>query len=334
MARIIDEVSITVKAGNGGKGCESRTYINEVKFLPTGGEGGQGGSVSLKADVNVTSLKPFLYQRHFEAEAGGPGGSNHKRGKKGHDLVIAVPCGTTVFEKTKHFLLRDLVSSGEEFVVAQGGKGGVGNEGKKEAKPGETGQILEIILRLKIPSDVFLVGLPNTGKSKLLNRLTGAHSKEETYPFSTKHPELGVYQTSDYEKIHLCELPPIYRDSPIGHGVGYDFLKHLGRAKLILLMLAPLNAFASSLQEGHEILLQVLKHYAASNPPEMKEKSILEIPRVVVVNKMDLKKARLRLEKEKFHRDSPLFLISAETGEGVEVLMRYVAQQMKEYSNA
>jgi len=325
MARIVDEVSIVAKAGNGGKGCESRTYISEKKFLPTGGEGGKGGNVIIRADSNVTSLKAFLYQRRFVAESGGHGGSNHKKGKKGRDLIIAVPCGTMIFEKEKRFLVRDLSRSGEEVMIVEGSKGGAGNEGGKEAGPGESGQTLQMILSLRILADVFLVGLPNAGKSKLLNLLTRAHVKEEPYPFSTKYPEIGIHETSDFEQLRLCELPGLYRESPDGRGVGFDFLKHLERAKVILLMLDPLNNFVSSLQEGYDVLLGVLARFQGSFP---------EIPRVIAVNKMDLREARERVEKENFRPKDPLFLISAETREGIEPLARYLAQVVKERSNA
>lgn len=317
---MIDQATILVKAGDGGKGCESRVRIPEKKFIPTGGEGGRGGNVVMQADSNVTTLKRFLYQRRFIAESGSPGGSSHKKGKRGRDLVISVPCGTTILRKDKHYLIRDLIQPGEEVVLAEGGKGGVGNEGKKQAQPGEKGGEVEIVLSWKIPAEVFLVGLPNVGKSKLLNRLTRAHSKEEAYPFSTKDPKLGVYEDPDFNQIHLCELPALYRESPEGRGAGVDFLKHLERAKVILLMLDPLNTFASSLGEGYEVLLDVLGRY---------EKSFLEIPHVVVVNKMDLVEARQRMEKEKFRPSPPFFLISAETGEGIEALMHYVSQKLR-----
>lgn len=323
MQRLTDEVTITVKAGDGGKGCESRQYISWKKFLPTGGEGGRGGNVTLRADTNMTSLADFLYRRHFEAEAGGPGGNNHKRGGKGKDLLIRVPCGTAIFARERHFLIRDLVETGDEVVLLQGGKGGTGNEGKKEARSGERGESLEIILSLKIPADVFLVGLPNSGKSRLLNQLAHTHAKEETYPFTTQRPEIGIYETPDFERACLCELPGVYRQSFEGRGAGIEFLKHLERARLLILMLDPLSTFASSLKEGYEILLEILSRYNAS---------YLEIPRLVVVNKMDLKEARERVEKEKFLPGCPVFLVSAKTGEGIEPLMRLVVQSLKEKS--
>jgi len=320
MAKIIDEVTISVKAGDGGKGCESRMHVSEKKFIPTGGEGGRGGNVRMRADSNVTTLKGFLYQRHFAAESGTPGGSNRKKGRKGEDLTISVPPGTAIWLKGKRFLIRDLLRDGEEVVLMEGGRGGAGNEGGKQAQPGEPGQSAELILSWKIPADVFFVGLPSSGKSKLLNRLTHANTKEGTYPFTTQQPELGVYETPDFEQVRLCELPGLYRESPEGHGVGIDFLKHLERARILLLMLDPLSEFSSSLGEGYEILSLVLERY---------QPSFLKIPHAVVVNKMDLAEARERVEKEKFRASGPLFLISAETGEGVEALMQYVTQTLK-----
>ena len=321
MNRRVDEVLITVKAGDGGKGCESHIRLSDHRMIPTGGEGGRGGNVRMRADSNVATLRNFIYQRHFAAESGGPGGSNRKKGKKGSDLTISVPPGTSILRKEKRLLIRDLVQSGDEVILVEGGRGGAGNDGGKSAEPGEPGQALEIILSWKIPAEVFLVGLPSAGKSKLLNRLTRSHAKEDTYPFTTKHPELGVYEAPDFARVHLCELPGLYRESSNGRGAGVDFLKHLSRAKIILFILDPLNAFADSLEQGYEILLGVLGAY---------EKSYLEIPRAVVVNKMDLAEARSKLESARFLPEPPLFLISAETGEGVEALMRYVIQKAGE----
>lgn len=321
----MDEVKIVVKAGDGGKGCESYIRLSEKKLVPTGGEGGAGGSVIIRADPNITTLKSFLYRRSLIAPSGGAGGSNHKRGKRGQNLVLPVPCGTVVFQRESNFLIRDLVRPGEEVTLLEGGRGGAGSEGGRRAQPGQKGKSLEIVLSLKIPAEVFLVGLPNSGKSKLLNYLTHAHCKEESYPFSTQHPQLGTYGTPDFEQIRLCELPALYRESPEGRGLGIKFLKHLDRAKMILFVLDPLSRFASSLQEGYELLREILVRC---------QKSFSEIPQGVVVNKMDLAEARQQVAKEKFRPAAPLFLVSAQTGEGMEALMRYVTERLKEVSRA
>lgn len=321
MARIIDEVTITVKAGNGGKGCESNIRLSNYKFLPTGGEGGRGGSVIMRADSNVSTLRPFQFNKRFFAQAGEAGGSSRKKGRKGNDLMISVPPGTAVFHKDKRFLVRDLIHAGDEVLLAEGGRGGMGNEGGKEAQPGEIREPFELLLSWKIPAEVFILGLPSAGKSKLLNRLARTHAKEESYPFTTKNPEIGVYETSDFLQVHLCELPALYKESIHGRGAGMDFLKHLSRAKMLLILLEPNNAFAPTLAGGYQTLLGVLEAY---------DKSYLEIPRVIVVNKMDLPEARKKIEEENFHPSEPLFLISAQTGEGTGALMRYVVQKVKE----
>lgn len=321
LVKIVEEVTITVKAGDGGKGCDSRVRLSEKKFMPTGGEGGRGGSIRIRANSNVADLRNFIYQRHFQASSGTQGGSNRKKGKRGEDRVIQVPPGTSVFLKQKNYLIRDLTHDGEEVTIVEGGKGGAGNEGGKQAQPGQIGETIEIQLSWKIPADVFLVGLPNSGKSKFLSRLTHSTAKQGSYPFTTKQPELGVYETPDFNQIRLCELPGLYRESVQGHGVGMDFLKHLERARLVLFMLDPLSSFAGSLKEGYQILIDLLEHY---------DKSLLKIPQIIVVNKMDLIEARERVEKERFSSIAPLFLISAETGEGIEPLMNYVTQKLKE----
>lgn len=317
MEKIIDEVTVSIKSGAGGKGCESHLRLSFRKMMPTGGEGGRGGSILMRADANLSSLQYFLYKRHFAAQPGGPGGNNHKRGKQGEDLVIRVPCGTSIIAKEKNFLIRDLVHDGEEVVLLEGGRGGGGNEGKKEAQPGEPAKSLDIVLSWKIPADVFLLGLPSSGKSKLLNRLTHAKAKVGDYPFTTKQPELGIYETGDYRQLRLCELPGVYRESFEGRGAGINFLKHLSRAKLNLLILDPLNHFAGSLKESLELLKEILERY---------DPGFLKLPRAVVVNKMDVPEAREKMTRRPFQPEEPLFLVSAETGEGLQPLMRYVEQ--------
>jgi GTP-binding protein len=321
----IDKVHLIVQSGNGGNGCESYFRRTDKKLVPDGGDGGEGGRVIFRADTNAPSLRSFRFRQHLVAESGGNGGSNRKRGKKGQDLLVLVPFGTRLYDRKRKFLIRDLKIMGEEVVVLEGGHGGVGNHGGKPATLGGKGTVLDLELSFRIVADIFLVGIPNSGKSSLLNRLTRAHAGEKDFPFSTRSPEIGVFTLSDYEQLSLCELPSLYRASHEGRGMGTEFLKHLENAKLILLILDPLSKFSNSLEEGFMILRKELETY---------EKGYLQIPSAVVVNKMDLEGAREKAKKEVFKPEVPCFFISAKTGEGLEELTAFLREQMKDFLHA
>ncbi len=311
----IDKIHVRVQAGSGGKGCESYFQRTDKKQVPDGGDGGKGGSVIFRADTNAPSLRSFKYQQHLMAESGAHGSSNRKRGKNGKDLMILVPYGTRLYDTKRNFLIRDLVKKEEEVVVLEGGRGGTGNHGGRQATPGEKGAILDLELTFRIMADIFLVGIPNSGKSTLLNSLTGTHLGEKDYPFSTRAPEIGVHAISDYEHVTLCELPSLYEASHEGRGMGIDFLKHLEKAKLILCMLDPVSKFSPSLQEGLAILRKEIETF---NP------QYLEIPYAVVVNKMDLPEAKQKVEAQVFQPEAPCFFISVLTGRGMAELKDFL----------
>lgn len=281
-------------------------------MVPHGGDGGHGGSVILRADSNVSSLDTFFNRRHFVAQAGVHGASEKKRGRNGEDLVVLVPPGTQVVDRTRGHLIRHLRHAGDEVVAAAGGQGGHGNQGGRPASHGQKTQEMELELILKIPADIFLIGLPNSGKSTFMNRLTRTHLKQEDYPFSTRQPEVGVLKISDYESVVLCELPSLYESSHEGRGLGAEFLKHLEGARHLLYFLEPASSFTGSLGEGYKILRKQLEIYS---------EDYLNIPHAVVVNKADLISGA---GKTKFDPGVPVFYISALSGEGIEKLIKYL----------
>lgn len=322
----IDRIHLLVQAGHGGHGCESYFRRTDKKVVPHGGDGGKGGRVVFRADVNAPGLGSFRYRQHLIAEAGGHGGSSRKRGKNGEDLIVTVPPGTRIYDRTRNFLIRRLIHNGEEVIVVEGGKGGLGNDGGKTATKGERGKSLDLELDIRIAADVFLAGLPNSGKTKLLNRLAQTHFKEEDYPFATRTPEVAVWNLPDEKgsdpKLILCELPSLYRASHEGRGRGADFLKHLEDGKCILFILDPVSKFSDSLKDGLEIL---------KNEIEIHEKNFLNIPYAIVVNKMDLPEAKEKIKQENFKPKAPVFFVSALSGAGIEELSAYLKRYASQY---
>ena len=307
----IDEVTITVRSGAGGHGCESHRRRMDRKRIPDGGDGGDGGDVILRADAQTGSLFPLKSKRIFEAEAGSAGSGNKRYGRRGKDFVVKIPCGTTVYNKRDQLPVRDLINPGDEVIVLKGGKGGYGNHVGRPVRGGEPAQELELLLSFKIIADIFLVGLPNSGKTTLLKALTGAGVSETEYPFATKAPQLGTYRSS-FNQLCVCELPAIYRASEEGRGLGTHFLKHLERARLIFFILDPKTEFAPDLKAGYDILLSTIEKF---NP------EFVKIPRFLVINKADLLSREMARKKLLPTRER-VFLISSKEGTGIDRLMQ------------
>lgn len=313
-----DRIHLTVQAGNGGNGCASFNHRTDRKTIPNGGDGGKGGGIIFKADENAPGLGHFKFNQHILGEHGGHGGPNKCRGRNGKDHIVLVPVGTRIYDREKNLLIRDLKAAGDQVVVVEGGEGGAGNLGGKDATTGEPGMILDIELVYRIPADVFLIGLPNSGKTTLLNYLTRSNAKAEAYPFTTKSPQIGVHYFSDYEKITLCDLPSLYSASHEGRGRGVDFLSHLEGAALILFVIDPFSEFAESLKDGLKLLKQQLASYSDT---------FADLPSAIVVNKMDLEGAREKVKKDRFKPKEPSFFLSALTGEGVGELKAFLKQK-------
>ncbi len=239
----VDFARIYVKGGDGGNGCIA---FRREKFVPrggpSGGDGGQGGSVILRASRHLNTLVAFRFKQHFQAERGGHGEGSNRHGKDGADLRIEVPVGTQVYEEETRCLLADMVEDGQEAVVAQGGRGGRGNahfatatnQAPRRADPGRPGESRTLILELKVLADVGLVGYPNAGKSTLISVLSAARPKIADYPFTTLSPQLGVVAFDDFRSLVIADIPGLIEGAHAGTGLGDQFLRHVERCRALL----------------------------------------------------------------------------------------------------
>jgi len=321
---MIDKVHLTIQGGRGGKGCESYNHRKDHKKVPNGADGGDGGSVIFRASHNAPGLDRLKLKQHLEAESGQHGSSDNRRGSKGADLVVLVPIGTSIYRRENHLAIRDLYREGEEVIVARGGRGGSGNIGDKPSTSGEEGERIEVDVEFRIMADVFLVGLPSSGKSSLLHHLTRAPVEGKDYPFATRSPVVGVYAYDDYKQINFCELPSIFDGSTDGRGLGTDFLRHLARAKLIVFMIDASLKFSSTAIEG----LNTLQRIVYGHDPAFRQ-----IPSVAVINKIDLGRDVGKTQEELQSSGQIYFLISMKTGEGVESLVKFIQERIEKESH-
>ncbi len=316
---LIDRTRIIVKSGIGGKGCESIFHRKDKKLIPDGGDGGKGGDVLIRADQNVSGLKFFQNGRVYEAGRGNFGSSNQKTGRAAEDLILKVPCGTTIMSSDEQFLIRDLTQHGDEVILCKGGRGGAGNQHGKQTHNGRPGEEQEIILDYTIVADVFMVGLPNSGKSSILKAISNSGVTIEEYPFSTRFPLLGTYENDLYQRVSFCELPSLEKGSNEGKGLGNRFLKHLKRAKLIWVVLDWKSKFVEDILEGKQVI---------ENQIELFNPDFLSIPRFYIVNKSDLKEGG---EKGKIKKlGTHVYDVSATTEEGIDQLKHDLDQALLE----
>ena len=282
--KFLDQVKIYVKAGNGGDGSAS---FRREKFIeyggPDGGDGGNGGSVILKAEQNLNTLIDYRYQQHHKAKRGDNGSGQNRTGKSGVDLVLKVPLGTQVFEEDNKTLIYDFIKIGEEFIVASGGKGGLGNTRFKSSTnraprkftKGTLGEDFVIWLQLKTIADIGIIGLPNAGKSSLLASITNANPKIANYQFTTLNPNLGVANYDDKE-VTIADIPGLVEGAHRGIGLGVQFLKHIERCKSLLHLIDITN---KDLKKSYNQVKSELKNYS-SKLSRKKE--------LIVLNKIDL----------------------------------------------
>tara|TARA_Y100000590_G_scaffold129276_1_gene147754 strand:- start:792 stop:1775 length:984 start_codon:yes stop_codon:yes gene_type:complete len=297
--KFLDQVKIYIKAGNGGSGSPS---FRREKFIeyggPDGGNGGKGGSVVLKSERNLNTLIDFRYQQHFKAQRGGDGKGKNQTGRGGEDLFLKVPIGTQVFEEDNKTLIFDFKNENEMFVVAIGGKGGLGNTTFKSSTnraprkftKGHKGEEFWIWLQLKTIADIGIIGLPNAGKSSLLASITSANPKIANYKFTTLNPNLGV-AVYDQKEITLADIPGLIEGAHTGSGLGIKFLKHIERCKTLLHLI---DVNEEDLINSYKQVREELGKYS---------KSLLKKQELIVFNKIDLiDKKELEEKKKNFKK--------------------------------
>lgn len=325
----VDEATILVKAGDGGRGCVS---FRREKYVPRGGpdggDGGKGGDVILEADPNLRTLLDYRYQRHYRAQDGEPGRGKNQHGKDGEDLVLRVPVGTVVYDAETGQVLADLCEPGQRVVVARGGRGGRGNahfatptrQTPRFAEPGQKGEERTLRLELRLLADIGLVGYPNVGKSTFLGKVSRARPKVAPYPFTTLAPHLGVVRMGEREFV-VADIPGLIEGAHRGVGLGIQFLRHIKRTK-ILLHLLDISDGGDPLKRYDDIRKEM----------GLFDEELLRKPELVVLNKIDLPEVRRRIPevKEIFaQRGKEVFPISALTGEGLAELLREVSRRLK-----
>lgn len=326
---IIDYAKIYVKAGNGGEGAVA---FRREKFVPkggpSGGNGGNGGSIIFVADSNLSTLLDFKYKRKIVAEDGTNGAKSLKDGKSAKDIIIKVPPGTVVKNAESEEIILDLNKVGEEVVFLKGGIGGKGNSNfatsthqtPRFAQPGRPGKEMDIILELKLIADIGLVGFPNAGKSTFISVVSAARPKIADYPFTTLEPNLGIVKYKDYKSFVIADIPGIIKGAHQGKGLGYKFLKHIERTKILLLLI---DSTVEDPQEEYEILIEELSKFSEL----LKEKT-----KVVAFTKSDLlseedKKKLYQLKIKNYNNKN--FVISAVAQDGMTNLIDYLWNFLK-----
>ena len=308
--KFLDQVKIYVKAGDGGDGSPSFRREKFIEFGgPDGGDGGKGGSVIFKAERNLNTLIDFRYQQHHKAKRGNNGSGQNRTGKSGDDLILNVPLGTQVFEEDNKTLIYDFDKVGDEFVVAKGGKGGLGNTRFKSSTnraprkftKGTSGEEFTIYLQLKTIADIGIIGLPNAGKSSLLAAITNANPKIANYQFTTLNPNLGV-ASYDNKEITLADIPGLIEGAHKGTGLGIQFLKHVERCKSLLHMIDITN---EDIKKSYKQVKTELKNYS-SKLSKKKE--------IIVLNKIDLiSKNKLKQIVDNFSKNTKSEIITLST---------------------
>ena len=332
--KFIDESKIEVIAGDGGNGAASfrrEKYI--AKGGPDGGDGGWGGSIYAVADRNINTLVDYRFARMHRAKNGESGRGADCYGKGADDVILRMPVGTVITDINSGEQIADLAHDGEQALLAQGGKGGLGNlhfksstnRTPRQCTPGEEGERRELCLELKVLADVGLLGMPNAGKSTFIRAVSAARPKVADYPFTTLHPNLGVVRVSTEKSFVIADIPGLIEGAAEGAGLGHQFLRHLARTRLLLHLvdIAPMYEGTDPVHEAHAILNELRKY----------DEALYNKPRWLILNKVDLLEDRDQKVAEflrAFGDNTRHFIISAINGEGCKELTYAIMDHLDE----
>lgn len=332
----VDEVDIHVTAGHGGRGCLA---FRREKYVPrggpSGGDGGHGGSIFIVASPHLNTLINFRYHPEFDAERGGHGEGSNRHGRNGKDLVLQVPVGTLVYDRTgapdiPQRLVADLSRVGDRVLVAKGGRGGLGNahfatstnRAPRKTQPGEDGEEKWLRLELKLLADVGLVGFPNAGKSTLISRISAARPKIANYPFTTLTPNLGVVAMSDDRSFVVADVPGLIEGAHRGLGLGHQFLRHLERTKVLVHLVDVSGDTGRDPVQDMDTVRQEL---------ELFDTTLAAKPQIVAANKIDALDDEARaaaVDSRASELGLPFFRISGVTGAGLPELLEAVWREL------
>lgn len=321
----IDYVEISVQAGDGGNGCVSFRREKYVpKGGPDGGNGGNGGNVIIRANTNLSTLIDLRYRKVYKAQRGGNGEGGNRSGIRGEDIIINVPRGTIVKDLQENKILADLTSGNDNIIVAYGGRGGKGNSHFKsstnrtprKAEAGQKGEEKKFSLELKLLADVGIVGPPNSGKSTLLAKVSQARPKIADYPFTTLSPNLGIVRISDSKSFVMADIPGLIEGAHRGKGLGFDFLKHIQRTKILLYLI---DITSPDISGEFIKIRKELKLF---------DKKLFDRPSVLALNKLDLLSSEQRKKIKMAKPGIQIFKISAAKGEGVKKLVNFLCQKL------
>ncbi|MEM7173689.1 MAG: GTPase ObgE [Bacteroidota bacterium] len=318
----IDHVKIIISSGKGGAGA---VHFRKARFIPKGGpdggNGGHGGSIILQGNSNVSNLLPFKYRKHIRAEDGKPGSEKNTTGANGKDTLLHVPLGTVVSDSLTGEIKAEIIQEGSKIILAKGGKGGKGNTHFKSAthqapsfaQPGQKAQTLFLTLELKVMAEIGLVGLPNAGKSTLLSSMSAAKPQIADYPFTTINPQLGTVPYGEKKSFLMADIPGIIHGASKGKGLGFDFLKHAERTKILLFVIAVD-------QKPHEV---VSTYYMLRNELQAYNNDLINKKHLIALSKTDLAdEATLSKITQSLPQGTIHIYISALQNKGLQILKK------------